>query len=85
MNQCLKFTLPTGAGGMAAGYTLRAIIKKLEELQSKGQLGKFKTKTERYEFKVWFESDSDYSLFFLIWEPFNSWHKPILITETYKE
>ena len=79
----MKFHLPSGAAGMAAGMTRGAISKKLGELRDSGKIGPFKTKTVRYDFFVWLEKESDLTLFFLLWEPSNSWHKPELINEVY--
>ena len=76
--KCLRFTLPSGSAGMAAGYTRGSIMKKLNNLNLK-----YKHKTQRYVFKVWFENDSDYTIFYLLWEAPNSWHKPELIEENY--
>lgn len=83
MDKCLVFTLPSGSAGMAAGMTRGSISKKLSELHATNKIGPFKTKTIKYEFKVWLEKEIDYTVFFLLWEPFNSWHKPTLIYETY--
>jgi len=85
MDKCLVFGLPSGAGGMAAGMTRGAIIKKLNALASAGTIGKnIKTKTIRYDLKVWLENDFDYTTFFLVWDPNNSWQKPKLIHESYE-
>ena len=80
MNKCLLFTLPSGAGGMAAGFTRGSIMRKLRELNFK-----FKHKTQAYKFKVWLENESDYTYFYLIWEPSNPWHKATVIEEDYVE
>ncbi len=63
---------------MAAGITKQSIMKKLTALNIP-----FKSKTERYRFKVWFEDETHYTYFFLVWEAFNPWHQPQLITEVY--
>lgn len=68
---------------MAAGMTRAAISRKLNDLKNTGKIGPFKTKTIRYDYKVWLEKDIDYTVFFLLWEPLNSWQKPELIYETY--
>lgn len=70
---------------MAAGMTRGSISEKLRKLVTEGKIGPFKTKTVKYDYKVWLEKDSDYTVFFLIWEPFNSWHRPTLIYEDYPE
>ena len=80
MNKCLLFTLPSGAGGMAAGMTRGSIMRKLRELKFN-----YKHKTQAYKFKVWLENESDYTYFYLIWEPSNPYHKPTLIEEDYVE
>lgn len=83
MDKCLKFHLPSGSAGMAAGMTRQSIAKKLAELKDTGKIGPYKSKTVRYDYKVWLEKDSDYTVFFLLWEPSNTWHKPELIYEDY--
>lgn len=77
------FHLPSGSAGMAAGMTRGAISKKLRALQDEGKIGPFKTKTIRYDYKVWLEKEVDYTVFFLVWEPLNSWQRPTVIYETY--
>lgn len=63
---------------MAAGMTRGAIMRQLAQLKIP-----HKHKTQRYEFKVWLEKESDYSYFFLMWQPLNSWQRPELIYENY--
>ena len=77
MKQCLSFNLPSGAGGMAAGMTRGAIMKKIRELISYKKIGReIKTHTEGYRLYVWLEHEVDYTTFFLVWEPQNSWQRP---------
>ena len=68
---------------MAAGMTRGSINKKLTQLKNEGKIGPFKTKTVRYDYFVWLEKESDLTMFFLLWEPTNPWHKPELIYEDY--
>ncbi len=71
---------------MAAGMTRGAISKKLGHLATTGKIGKnIKTKTIGYEYKVWLENDEDYTMFFLVWQPDNSWQHPRLINEVYRD
>lgn len=81
--KCLEFKLPSGAGGMAAGYTRQSIGKRLAALRDSGKIGPYKSKTEGYAYKVWLEKESDYTIFFLLWEPSNSWHRPKVTDEIY--
>ena len=80
MDKCLKFALPSGSGGFAASFTRGSIIRKLRELKFN-----FSHRTETYTLKVWLENDSDYTHFYLVWEPTNSWHKAELIEEDFIE
>ena len=82
--ECLHFYLPSGAGGMAAGMTRQAIGNKLAALRDSGKIGPFKSTTIKYDYKVWLEKDSDYTVFFLLWEPLNDWQRPRIIYEDYK-
>lgn len=79
------FKLPTGAGGMAAGMTRQSIGDKLKHLRETKKIGHYKTQTVKYDYKVWFENEMDFTTFFLIWEPYNSWHQPTVIDEVYQE
>ena len=85
MDKCLEFTLPSGAGGMAAGMTRQSIGSKLRHLLETNKIGHYKTQTVRYRYRVWFENEIDFTTFFLVWEPSNSWHKPIVVYESYQE
>lgn len=83
ITKCLEFTLPTGAAGMAAGMTRGAIGNQLRALRDNGKIGPFQTKTVGYKYKVWLEKEIDYTVFFLLWEIKNSWHKPNVTDEIY--
>lgn len=85
MDKCLEFTLPSGAGGMAAGITRQSIGNKLRHLFETKKIGHYKTQTIGYKYRVWFENEIDFTSFFLIWEPSNPWHKPVVKNEVYQE
>lgn len=74
--KCLEFRLPSGAGGMAAGYTRGSILSKLKKLKDENKIGVYKYATERYLLRVWLEHERDYTTFFLLWNPASSWHGP---------
>ena len=84
--KCLSFTLPSGAGGMAAGMTRGGIMKQIREIINGGLIGKnIRTDTKGYEFNVWLENEIDYTTFFLVWEPKNSWQKPTVKDKDYPQ
>lgn len=85
MDKCLNFGLPSGAAGMAAGYTKMAIQRKLTDLVHSNKIGPYKTVTKAYTYKVWLEKEIDYTTFFLLWEPSNHWHVPTITYETYSK
>jgi hypothetical protein len=64
----IEFTLPQGAGGMAAGHTLRLIKLSLEEWCDKYQIT-CQQKTEKYRHRITFNDDEYYTLFSLTWNP----------------
>lgn len=65
----LEFRLPSGAGGMAAGYTKAAIVKQLNEVCSQYRIEFEDRVTKSYRYRVSFKHSKDYSLFALVWEP----------------
>ena len=82
INKCVVFDLPSGAGGMAAGIYGAAVQKNLQELYKQHGLF-YKTKTKDRKLKVWFERESDYTLFFLIYDFPKQWRRPYIIEEEY--
>jgi len=82
INQCIVFDLPSGAGGMAASMYNGTIRAQLKELHKKYGLA-YKSKTKGYKFKIWFEKESDYTLFFLVYNFPKQWRRPYIITEEY--
>lgn len=85
MGKCLNFRLPTGSAGMAAGMTKQAINKKLIALIDQDKISSFKTKLNGYNLKVWLGKESDYTVFFLVWDQSNPWHKPTITDEDYTQ
>lgn len=81
--KCLEFSLPSGAGGMAAGMTGSRIRKMLNDLVARKIIGGFKIKIKKYKLYVWLETDRDYTMFFLSWDQNRSWFKPTLIEKDY--
>ena len=82
LNKCIVFDLPSGAGGMAAGIYKGIVQQNLRELHEKHGLA-YKSKTKNYKFKIWFEEESHYTLFFLVYDFPRQWRRPYIITEEY--
>ena len=70
---------------MAAGMTRQSIGNKLRHLLETNKIGHYKTQTVKYDYKVWFENEMDFTTFFLVWEPHNQWHQATVIDEVYQE
>lgn len=66
----IEFTLPTGAGGLAAGYTKFYIEKELRAWSEKYGIP-YKTKTQNYRLKVTFTDPEHYSFWVLTWVSVN--------------
>lgn len=64
----IKFRLPTGAGGMAAGHCAAMIKRNIEAWANKYHI-KYKTKIVKYTMRLCLESEEDYSFFQLSWNP----------------
>lgn len=69
----LEFRLPSGAGGMAAGYTKAAISKELKQICEQYNIEFEDRVTKAYRYRVSFKQPQDYTLFALVWQPKNSW------------
>ena len=76
----LEFDLPSGAGGMAPQMARYKIIKKFNELQKHHGLA-YKSKTVGYTLNVWFENESYYTMFFLLYESSGDWRKFRCVTK----
>lgn len=68
----LEFRLPSGAGGMAAGYKGMSLRKQISAWAAKYNVT-VKNWTNGYRICFEFERDSDYTLFALSWQPKSSW------------
>lgn len=64
----IEFSLPTGAGGMAASHHYRQLKAEIERWTSKYNIT-YTDKLIKYTYRVCFEDDKDYSLFQLTWNP----------------
>ena len=71
----LEFKLPSGAGGMAAGYTKMSISKSVDRVCRRLAIELDQKLTVNYRFRVSFKQAKDYTLFALVWQPKNQWHK----------
>jgi len=73
----LEFRLPSGAGGMAAGYTRKSILDKVKQFCNQHCI-EFTHKTVSYTLQVRFDDDKYYTFFMLSWDPDIPWHRPTL-------
>lgn len=74
----LEFKLPSGAGGMAAGYTSQAITKRLAEWANKFEYT-YQTKFGRYRLWVIFEQLEAYTVFGISWQPWSLYSRAEII------
>lgn len=71
----IEFRLPSGAGGMAAGYTKMAINRQLKETCAEYNITMARQNTLAYRFRVEFATQQDLTLFALVWQPKNNYFK----------
>lgn len=64
----IEFRLPSGAGGMAAGYTKQAINLALLSICKTHNIIIAKQVTQPYRYRVEFKQAKDYTLFALVWK-----------------
>jgi hypothetical protein len=64
----IEFTLPTGAGGMAAGYVHQKLLKLLSDWTQKHGIA-YRTKLHKYSMRLTFDNDKHYKFFILTWQP----------------
>lgn len=79
----IEFRLPSGAGGMAAGYTKQAINLALRDTCLKHNIIIVNQVTQPYRYRIEFKQPSDYTLFALVWHiknynfKYTVWNEPI--------
>ena len=79
----IEFRLPSGAGGMAAGYIKMAINIAIIQICRQHNITVAEQVTQPYRFRVSFRHPQDYTLFALVWQVKNSnfkytvWNEPI--------
>lgn len=83
INQCIVFDLPSGAGGMAAGMYKGNLIKELNNFCATHNID-YVAKSQRYEYKIWFNNTSHYTLFILGFSWRGVWRHPRLKDENYE-
>lgn len=74
----IEFKLPSGAGGMAAGYTSQAINKKLAAWAEDYGYS-YTTKYGRYRLWVVFDDPAAYTAFGISWQPWGIYSVPEII------
>lgn len=62
----IEFRLPSGAGGMAAGYTRFGILKKIKELAEQYEF-KWDSYTKAHSLMIEFDKPETLTLFGIIW------------------
>ena len=65
----IEFSLPSGAGGMAAAYTASAIKNHLKIWSDRYYVEILAIKSVRYTLKVTFKDPKYYDFFALTWDP----------------
>ena len=65
----IEFSLPSGAGGMAAAYTASAIKNHLAAWSEKYDVEILAIKAVRYGLRVTFKDPKYYDFFALTWDP----------------
>jgi hypothetical protein len=64
----IEFTLPTGAGGMAAGFCNSILTKELHKWADKYQIA-YTKKNHKYTVRITFDNEQHYAFFQLTWAP----------------
>lgn len=70
----IEFKLPSGAGGMAAGYTRQAIKRQVSDIVRKHNITVIDTIDMGYTHCIEL-SEHDLTMLALCWDEKNSWHK----------
>ena len=70
----IEFRLPSGAGGVAAGYASSRIRRAIEAWTAKYNIS-YRTKVVKYTLRLCLERDEDYAFFQLSWDPDFEWAK----------
>lgn len=65
----IEFSLPSGAGGMAAAYTIQNIRRHLNEWSAKYDVEFLSIKPVKYTVRVTFADQKYYDFFALTWNP----------------
>ena len=65
----IEFSLPSGAHGMAAAYTLQQIRQHLNDWSAKYNVEFLSIKTVKYTVRVTFADQKYYDFFALTWNP----------------
>ena len=67
--KCIHFTLPSGAGGMAAAMVLGKTRSKLNDFCRTHNIKDYRAHVEGYNWYVCFNEEKFYTLFVLGWDP----------------
>jgi hypothetical protein len=69
----IRFKLPNGAGGMAAGHAAHSLKRSIADWADKYQIP-YKTKIHKYTLRLCLDRDEDYTFFQLSWNP-GTWYR----------
>jgi hypothetical protein len=75
----LEFQLPHGAGGMTAQMVRSLILKRFERFKQEHGIN-FHHFSSPYTLEVWFDNESDYTFFTLMYDPSDGW-RPYRLVE----
>lgn len=79
IRKCIRFTLPRGAGGMAAAHYLPTIRNKMRKFCNFHNIEGFESATEDYQLYVFFSDEKYLTLIMLAWENTGSYDIPTIV------
>ena len=78
----IEFDLPMGAGGMAAQMARSLILQRMSRFRKEHKID-FHYHTQGYTLQVWFDKESEYTLFALTYDEKDDW-RPYRLVEIEK-
>ena len=73
----VEFDLPNGVGGLATMMASKGIQQRIKELSSLHNFT-YKAHQRNYKLRVFFDTEENITLFFLIWQPSKYDKMPVL-------
>lgn len=77
----IEFILPSGAGGLAAGYRSHRLRTQIKAWAAEHNIQVTHFNGQAYRLCFEFAKQSDYTLFALSWNKASSWDDYVLVTE----